>query len=69
MQHPWLSGFGRGAAPAVVGLRGVTALGLGAQIEDLRRQGIAVVEWHPEEPLEMVLAAPTQRRRMRRVAR
>jgi len=26
MQHPWLAGFGRGAAPAVVGLLGVTAL-------------------------------------------
>jgi chromate transporter len=30
MQHPWLSGFGRGAAPAVVGLLGVTALDLAA---------------------------------------
>jgi chromate transporter len=28
MQHPWLAGFGRGAAPAVVGLLGVTALTL-----------------------------------------
>lgn len=26
MQHPWLQGFGRGTAPAVVGLLGVTAL-------------------------------------------
>jgi chromate transporter len=29
MQHRWLAGFGRGAAPAVVGLLGVTALSLG----------------------------------------
>jgi chromate transport protein ChrA len=28
MQHPRLAGFGRGAAPAVVGLLGVTALGI-----------------------------------------
>jgi chromate transporter len=28
MQHPWLAGFGRGAAPAVVGLLGVTALNI-----------------------------------------
>jgi chromate transporter len=28
VQHPLLRGFGRGAAPAVVGLLGVTALGL-----------------------------------------
>ena len=28
LQHPWLQGFGRGAAPAVVGLLGVTALSL-----------------------------------------
>jgi len=28
LQHPHLRGFGRGAAPAVVGLLGVTALGL-----------------------------------------
>lgn len=26
LQHPWLRGFGRGAAPAVVGLLAVTAL-------------------------------------------
>jgi chromate transporter len=31
MQHPRLAGFGRGAAPAVVGLLGVTALSLGKQ--------------------------------------
>ena len=29
MQHPWLQNFGRGAAPAVVGLLVVTALHLG----------------------------------------
>lgn len=28
MQHPWLKGFGQGAAPAVVGLLAVTALSL-----------------------------------------
>lgn len=28
LQHPWLRGFGQGAAPAVVGLLGVTALNL-----------------------------------------
>jgi chromate transporter len=31
MQHRWLAGFGRGAAPAVVGLLGVTALNLARQ--------------------------------------
>jgi len=31
MQHPWLAGFGRGAAPAVVGLLGVTALSVAKQ--------------------------------------
>lgn len=31
VQHPLLRGFGRGAAPAVVGLLGVTALGLARQ--------------------------------------
>ena len=29
LQHPWLQRFGRGAAPAVVGLLVVTALHLG----------------------------------------
>jgi chromate transporter len=29
IQHPWLQSFGRGAAPAVVGLLVVTALSLG----------------------------------------
>ena len=31
LQHPWLAGFGRGAAPAVVGLLGVTALSIAKQ--------------------------------------
>jgi len=31
MQHLWLAGFGRGAAPAVVGLLGVTALSVAKQ--------------------------------------
>ena len=31
MRHPRLAGFGRGAAPAVVGLRGVTALSIAKQ--------------------------------------
>jgi chromate transporter len=31
LQHPWLAGFGRGAAPAVVGLFGVMALNLAKQ--------------------------------------
>ncbi|MGE3537804.1 MAG: chromate transporter [Candidatus Tectimicrobiota bacterium] len=31
MRHPWLQNFGRGAAPAVVGLLVVTALSLGRQ--------------------------------------
>ena len=31
MQHRWLAGFGRGAAPAVVGLLGVTALTIAKQ--------------------------------------
>jgi chromate transporter len=29
MQHPWLHGFGLGAAPAVIGLLGITAFILG----------------------------------------
>jgi chromate transporter len=29
MQHPWLRGFGLGAAPAVIGLLGITAFTLG----------------------------------------
>jgi chromate transporter len=29
MQHPWLQGFGLGAAPAVIGLLGITVLSLG----------------------------------------
>ncbi|MGH8072330.1 MAG: hypothetical protein ACRERE_45275 [Candidatus Entotheonellia bacterium] len=29
--HPWLAGFGRGGAPAVAGLLGVTALNLAKQ--------------------------------------
>ena len=29
MQHPWLHGFGLGAAPAVIGLLGITAFALG----------------------------------------
>ena len=40
-----------------------------AKIEELRRQEIVVLEWHPEDPLEMVLSATTQRRRIWRVAR
>jgi chromate transport protein ChrA len=31
LQHPRLAGFGRGAAPAVVGLLGVTALSIAKQ--------------------------------------
>jgi chromate transporter len=29
IQHPWLQGFGFGAAPAVIGLLGITAFSLG----------------------------------------
>jgi len=44
MQHPWLRGFGRGAAPAVVGLLGVTALGIARPtFADWRYVPIAVV--------------------------
>lgn len=32
LQHPWLGGFGRGAGPAVVGLLGVTALGMARDV-------------------------------------
>jgi chromate transporter len=32
LQHRWLQGFGRGAAPAVVGLLGVTALNLAQDV-------------------------------------
>lgn len=30
IQHPWLQGFGFGAAPAVIGLLGITAFSLGS---------------------------------------
>ena len=30
IQHPWLQGFGLGAAPAVIGLLGITAFSLGS---------------------------------------
>jgi uncharacterized protein (DUF58 family) len=39
-----------------------------AQIEELRRQGILVIDWRLEEPLELVLSATTRRRRLGRVA-
>ena len=41
MQHPRLAGFGRGAAPAVVGLLGVTALSIARQ--SLTHWGYAVI--------------------------
>ncbi len=47
----------------------IWAMERAAQLENLRRQGIVVLEWHPQEPLEAVLAAATPRRRVRRVAR
>jgi uncharacterized protein (DUF58 family) len=40
-----------------------------AQLETLRQQGFAVLEWSPEMPLELLFAALTQRRPVRRVAR
>ena len=40
-----------------------------AQLGMLRQQGFAVLEWEPEMPLELVFAALTQRRHVRRVAR
>jgi uncharacterized protein (DUF58 family) len=40
-----------------------------AQLDLLRQQGFAVLEWYPEMPLELVFAALTQRRHVRRVAR
>jgi uncharacterized protein (DUF58 family) len=45
------------------------ALERAAQLETLRQQGFTVLEWSPEMPLELVFAALTQRRHMRRVAR
>jgi uncharacterized protein (DUF58 family) len=39
-----------------------------AQIEELRRQGIVVIDWHLEEPLEVVLAAAARHRHAWRVA-
>lgn len=41
MQHPLLAGFGRGAAPAVVGLLGVTALSMAMQ--SLTHWGYALI--------------------------
>jgi uncharacterized protein (DUF58 family) len=38
-----------------------------AQLETLRQQGFTVLEWHPGMPLELVFAALTQRRHVRRV--
>jgi uncharacterized protein (DUF58 family) len=45
------------------------ALERDAQIETLRRQGLVVIDWHPEEPLETLLAATSRRQRLWRVAR
>jgi uncharacterized protein (DUF58 family) len=44
------------------------ALERAAHIETLRRQGLIVVDWHPEEPLETILSAVTPRRHLRRIA-
>ncbi len=38
------------------------------QLQELRQQGIVVLEWHPDELLELVLSGMPQRRRIRRVA-
>jgi len=38
-----------------------------AQLEKLRKQGMTVLEWQPEESLEVVLSAITRRRRAWRV--
>jgi len=44
MSHAWLQGFGRGAAPAVVGLLGVTAVNMGRHaFSHWAYAGIAVV--------------------------
>lgn len=45
------------------------ALERAAQLDTLRHQGLTVLEWSPEMPLELVFAALTQRRHVRRVAR
>jgi uncharacterized protein (DUF58 family) len=42
------------------------ALERAVQLQELRRQGIVVLEWQHDEPLELVLAVTTQRRRLRR---
>jgi uncharacterized protein (DUF58 family) len=44
------------------------ALERAARIETLRRQGLLIVEWMPEEPLERVLAPLGRHRHRRRVA-
>jgi uncharacterized protein (DUF58 family) len=45
------------------------ALERAAQLDTLRQQGLAVLEWSPEMPLELVFATLTQRRHVRRTAR
>jgi uncharacterized protein (DUF58 family) len=39
-----------------------------AQLADLRRQGLRVVEWHPDHPLELALEGLSRNWRRRRVA-
>jgi len=61
MQHPWLQRFGRGAAPAVVGLLVVTALSLGRNAFSIpAHAGIAAVAlalslWTKLHPIVILL--------------
>jgi uncharacterized protein (DUF58 family) len=44
------------------------ALERATQIEELQRHGVVVIDWHPQDPLEMVLSAITRRQHLRRRA-
>ena len=44
------------------------ALERAAQIEELQRHGIVVIDWHPQDPLEMVLSSITRRQHLSRRA-
>jgi chromate transport protein ChrA len=62
MQHPWLQNFGRGAAPAVVGLLVVTALSLarpsfssGWPYAGIAGVALALALWTKVHPIVLIL--------------
>ena len=65
MQHPWLRNFGRGAAPAVVGLLIVAALHLArntfsiAAYAVIAGAALALALWTKLYPLVILLGGPS----------